>query len=84
MKHLEELKTTFVDTKAETLAKVPADEARRAIAELKALRLLYQGDFYPLLEINTSEHGWCAWQYDRPDLGQGFAVFFRRPQCPPP
>ena len=62
------------------LAKVPAAEARQAIAEMKGLRPLYQGDFYPLLEINTSEHGWCAWQFDRPELGRGFAMVFRRAQ----
>lgn len=62
------------------LAKVPAAEGRRAIAEMKALRPLYQADFYPLLEINTSEHGWCAWQFDRPELGRGFAMVFRRAQ----
>ena len=62
------------------LAKVPAAEARRAIAEMKALRPLYLGDYYPLLEINASEHGWCAWQFDRPELGRGFAMVFRRAQ----
>ena len=62
------------------LAKVPAAEARQAIAEMKALRPLYLGDYYPLLEINTSEHSWCAWQFDRPELGRGFAMVFRRAQ----
>ncbi len=60
------------------LAKLPADEARHAIAEMKALRPCYLGNYYPLLEINASERSWCAWQYDRPDLGQGFAMVFRR------
>jgi alpha-galactosidase len=62
------------------LAKVPAGEARQAIAEMKALRPFYLGDHYPLLEINASERSWCAWQYDRPDLGRGFAMVFRRAQ----
>jgi alpha-galactosidase len=60
------------------LTKMPVDEARQAIAEMKALRPFYLGDYYPLLEINSSEHSWCAWQYDRPDLGHGFAMVFRR------
>ena len=60
------------------LAKLPAAEARRAIAEMKSLRPLYQGDFYPLLEIDGSERGWCAWQFDRPERGRGFAMVFRR------
>ena len=62
------------------LAKIPAAEARRAIAEMKALRPLYLADFYPLLEITSNEHGWCAWQFDRPELGRGFAMVFRRGQ----
>jgi alpha-galactosidase len=62
------------------LARWPAAEARRAIAEMKALRPLYLADFYPLLEINTNEHAWCAWQFDRPELGRGFAMVFRRAQ----
>jgi alpha-galactosidase len=62
------------------LAKIPAAEARQAIAEMKGLRALYQADFYPLLEINASQRAWCAWQFDRPDLGRGFAMVFRRDQ----
>ena len=62
------------------LARRPVAKARRAIAEMKALRPLYQGDFYPLLEINANEHDWCAWQFDRPELGRGFAMVFRRAQ----
>ena len=64
------------------LARWPAAESRRAIAEVKALRGLYEGDFYPLLEINHDEHSWCAWQFDRPELGRGFAMVFRRAQNP--
>jgi alpha-galactosidase len=64
------------------LAKFSVADARGAFAEMKALRPFYQGDFYPLLEITGSEHGWCAWQFDRPDLGRGFAVAFRRARSP--
>jgi alpha-galactosidase len=60
------------------LATLPAAEARRAIAELEALRPCYLGDYYPLLEISASQRCWCGWQYDRPDLGRGFAMVFRR------
>ncbi|MGI4789461.1 MAG: alpha-galactosidase [Janthinobacterium lividum] len=57
-----------------------ADDARRAIAEIKRLRPLSLGDYYSLTEINLDETQWCAWQFDRPELGQGYAVFFRRAQ----
>ena len=58
----------------------PADLARAAIAEAKSLRPFYQGDYYPLAPTGLDEGQWCGWQLDRPDLGQGFAVFFRRPK----
>ena len=56
----------------------PAGEAKPLIAELKSLRPLYLGDYYPLTEIAPGDSRWCAWQFDRPEIGQGFAVFFRR------
>jgi alpha-galactosidase len=59
----------------------PAELFRKVIAETRQLRPLYNGDFYPLTAINVSEDAWCAWQFDRPDLGKGFAAFFRRPKA---
>jgi alpha-galactosidase len=56
--------------------------ARQAIGEVKELRPLYFGDYYPLLEINASEQAWSGWQFDRPELGRGFAMLFRRPHSP--
>jgi alpha-galactosidase len=58
------------------------EAARQAIREVKELRPLYFGDYYPLLEINASEQAWSGWQFDRPELGRGFAMFLRRPRCP--
>jgi alpha-galactosidase len=60
----------------------PLDLAQRALAEVKELRPLYLGDYYPLFEISPSETVWGGWQFDRPELGQGFAMAFRRPSCP--
>ena len=34
--------------------------------------------------MDLDERRWCGWQFDRPDLGQGFAMFFRRPASPEP
>jgi alpha-galactosidase len=58
------------------------DQARAAIAELKRLRPYFLGDLYPLLPITTSPTDWCAYQFDRPDLGAGIALFFRRHESP--
>jgi alpha-galactosidase len=68
-----------VDTRAKDF---PAGLAKAAIAEAKALRPFYLGDYYPLLAISADERHWCGWQFDRPDLGGGFAVVFRRSGSP--
>ena len=49
----------------------PAELAKQGIAEIKRLRPLFLGDFYPLLPIGTSQGDWYAYQLDRPDLRQG-------------
>ncbi|MCL5099350.1 MAG: NPCBM/NEW2 domain-containing protein [Candidatus Omnitrophica bacterium] len=54
------------------------DFARKGIAELKELRPLFQGDYYPLMKLTVDQADWFAYQLDRPDLGQGCAFFFRR------
>jgi len=59
-------------------AEFPAEDARRAVAELKRLRPYFLGDFYLLSPLTIAYHDWCAYQYDRPDLGEGFALFLRR------
>ena len=38
------------------------------------------GDYYPLTPIDNDESHWCGWQFDRPDMGSGFATLFRRPK----
>ncbi|MHB1455443.1 MAG: glycoside hydrolase family 36 protein, partial [Armatimonadota bacterium] len=56
--------------------------AKRAIKEAKELRQFWTGDYYPLVDISLDNDKWCAWQFDRSDLGAGFAMYFRRPKCP--
>jgi len=58
---------------------LPAD-IKRTISEIRDLRELWMGDYYPLTPIGTDERAWMAWQFYRPDLGRGFAMFFRRPK----
>jgi alpha-galactosidase len=58
-------------------------EARaKLIEETKRLRPSFLGDYYPLLSIAKDERQWCAWQYDRPDHGEGFVMAFRRKGSP--
>jgi alpha-galactosidase len=61
---------------------VDLDLAERWISEFRALRHLAVGDFYPLLPHTNSEAEWLAAQYDRPDLGEGLIVAFRRRHAP--
>jgi len=61
-----------------------ADLFKKLIAEVKLLRPLHNGDFYPLTAINVNNDSWCAWQHDLPEKGEGFAMFFRRFQSPYP
>ena len=57
---------------------------RKMMEELQSLRPLTLGDYYPLAEINTSHQSWSISQHDRPDLGQGYLLAFRRDQSPYP
>ena len=59
---------------------LPGNDAAHA-GRNQGIAPLYFGDYYPLFEVNTSEKLWCGWQFDRPELGRGFAVAFRRSQC---
>lgn len=58
------------------------EKAKKMIAEAKRLRPYFLGDFYPLLNVPKDQTVWAAWQYDRPDLGEGMAMAFRRPASP--
>jgi len=62
----------------------PAAWLRERIAELKAVRPYLAGDFHPLLPYSLATEGWAAWQFDRPDLGEGMVLAFRRQHSPFP
>lgn len=84
---LRSVATTGVDLSMNTLSKefttaTTQAQGRRGLQEIKNLRPFYLGDYYPLLNNNVDEHHWAGWQFHRPDLNQGFAVFFRRSQSP--
>lgn len=54
---------------------------RRLTAQWRAIADGYLGDFYPLTEYSTSRDSWMAWQFDRPEAGEGFVQAFRRDRC---
>jgi alpha-galactosidase len=52
---------------------------RRLFAQLRQIGPNYLGDFYPLTPYSLSNDVWLAWQYDRPESGEGMVQGFRRP-----
>ncbi|OIO93005.1 MAG: hypothetical protein AUK03_08875 [Anaerolineae bacterium CG2_30_64_16] len=65
-------------------ADLPLARIRDLMDEALALRKYFYGDFYPLLSFSLAADAWAAWQYDRPDLGEGMVVAFRRHESPFP
>ena len=51
---------------------------RRAVEEWRQVADNYYGDYYPLTAYRTENDVWAAWQFDRPESGQGMVQAFRR------
>ena len=51
---------------------------RRMAGELRRAAPYFSGDYYPLTAYNLDGTAWMAWQFDRPDLGEGMVQVFRR------
>jgi alpha-galactosidase len=54
---------------------------RRLAAQWRKVADSYLGDFYPLTEYSMTRDSWMAWQFDRPEAGEGFVQAFRREKC---
>lgn len=52
--------------------------AQKITNEAKAFSKYYYGNVYPLTPITTDEKDWLSYQCDRPDLGKGMVMAFRR------
>jgi alpha-galactosidase len=63
---------------------LPLESIRGMMDEALEMRKYFTGDFYPLLTFSLAADAWAAWQYDRPDLGEGMVVAFRRHGSPFP
>jgi alpha-galactosidase len=59
---------------------VDYDQPRRLVAQWHQVTDYYYGDYYPLSSYSLSDDAWMAWQFDRPDLGEGMLEAFRRPE----
>ena len=51
---------------------------RRLYKQWLDISYYYFGDYYPLTPYNPENDVWMAWQFDRPDLGEGMVQVFRR------
>ncbi|MBP7052130.1 MAG: alpha-galactosidase [Phycisphaerae bacterium] len=51
---------------------------RRLIRQWRQVAPNYYGDFYPLTPWTRDNGAWMAWQFDRPEAGEGLVQAFRR------
>ena len=54
---------------------------RRIAAHWRRVAPLFLGDYYPLTPYSLDPTLWLAWQFDRPETGEGMVQAFRRDQC---
>jgi alpha-galactosidase len=48
----------------------------------RAAPLLLHGDYYPCTPFSRNAEQWVAWQFDRPELGEGLLQGIRHSACP--
>ncbi len=51
---------------------------RRAFDQWRKFAPNYFGDYYPLTPYSLDRSAWMAWQFDRPECGEGMIQAFRR------
>jgi alpha-galactosidase len=56
-------------------------KAKAIFAECRQVAPLMLGDYYPLTSYSLKLDDWIAWQFDRPEQGDGVVQAFRRDQC---
>lgn len=55
---------------------------KKAYCECKQIApCMLFGDYYPLTPYSLRRDQWIAWQFDRPELGEGVVQAFCRPEC---
>ncbi|MCE5268145.1 MAG: alpha-galactosidase [Planctomycetaceae bacterium] len=54
------------------------DKIRRLAADWRKVMPFYYGDYYPLTKDVPDNGVWIAWQFDRPEQGDGVVQAFRR------
>ena len=72
--------TGISDLEKERWSQVDVDLLRRLLKEYLKVRPYVFGDYYALTPYSLDQNAWIAWQFDRPDLGEGMVQAFRRPE----
>ena len=57
-------------------------EYHRMVGQWRRVCDYLLGDYYPLTPYSLDNAVWMAWQFDRPDLGEGMVQAFRRAESP--
>ena len=57
------------------------DQYRRLVAQWRQAAPCMLGDYYPLTGYSLQLDRWIAWQFDRPEQGDGVVQAFRRDKC---
>jgi alpha-galactosidase len=52
---------------------------RQLLSEWRRASEYFYGDYYPLTPYTTESTEWMAWQFNRPEQGDGIVQAFRRP-----
>ena len=50
----------------------------RMFHQFRAVSPNFLGDYYPLTDYSLANDAWMAWQFDRPEIGEGMVQAFRR------
>ena len=57
------------------------ETTRKLIGQWRRIAPCYHGDYWPLTRYSRATGDWLVWQYDRPDLGEGFVQAAVRPDA---
>ncbi len=58
------------------------ERLKMLLKQWRSMTEFYYGDYYPLTAWSLDKTAWMAWQFDRPERGDGVVQAFRRPESP--
>ena len=58
------------------------EKLRRLTGQFQRIAPFYLADYYPLAPYSLDPKVWMAWQFDRPETGEGIVQVFRRKEAP--